>query len=1443
MTPEKIFRNIDSAPERKLENKLVLVDVENLVETQARDIADLRMTEEANELQIKGFKEFFTRDGSKKFFKKLWKHDTMHHYYHRKEVEKAKKEMRETGNIFTGEEADVLYSEKAKESIVSRFADVEYEETIHTEAGEKRYVLGENETKEKTTEDSTDLKREIKQALKDFASGKIDENQFQEERNRVLSKIHGVAADHVDNHLRFTDNMLEMAKQYRDAVEHGLAIDNLDNDLNFDIVVGKARLGVRTEAKFDMVDRIMDKLQKGTAKSKVLSSLVNETGAALAVATATSVGLGLAKRSVSTIARALPLVGTALVGGSIGFARERKRLTEERRQHSREMAKGRKYDEKEAVRRVEMEQYRYQTIEASTAIDQLKATMYEIEDDGSIKTDENGHWLLKDLSKSRGGVDLHLQTAIDQLSDLEARVKISDRHNIDMIQYSDVTAVEHERQQMDLLRGQVKRDLKQLIENKGGLVLTDGTKIDDFNDFYKQVVDSRQELFMRNEVENKNRLFNKMRNSRALKAAGKGAMVGAVVGTAFQEGAAFFRGNQQGLVESGIDSIFNKKEDILGQTAIKSNSALESLREYLWNDGPEGSQGTQVVNIDNGLVAKIPAGCEMIKNEDGTYSLVGGEQTIVEKIEIEPDGSIAEEFKQELKENGVTISEMIRGHALNSIEIDDKIVRLPEHWDIKKEVDGTYSIFSKDNHDTILAGLNFAENNSLIVDEQLQAELQSKNIIFESTTAKYGSDLLAGVGVEENSSQDFINKHQELFEQIKRNLWYDNDTPKPIFDKNELKLHWGGKGGLDTEGNYVFNVIKMDKDGSYHTFVDGSKASVDAQELIKKGEMKVQLSVSVGTQNQVIELPIDPETGNVIIDKDSPIGEKLFALDDKGHAKYLGKYAEVVHTVGQTQEGLDQVRILATAVGEGLEDSEHPGATDQEVPIAIFDRDEKIPIFDLDPNREIEMPPIIPVYWRKSLENTKRKDPGIEVPPPYYMMSGEIDKNSQAEFEKKCSPTLKENPAAELDSYAEIKRYTESFSSEHKQQVDRLVGQIEPINEKCRVSVCIPVAGHQEEKNIYRTLENYTKQTVDDDEFEIVLFVNNPDKDQKGNPYSSDKTLAEIDRFKKDYPQIKLRSMHEVLVNKDQQNIGTIRKLLNDAVLVRQLARGKDVKDLIMVSNDADNLGIAPEYIRNFIKRFDSDKKVDAMLGQVDWDPEGYVKYPALHMGTRLFQYLNAIGRHKTGRMISSGANFAFKSSILAAIGGYRDKISGGEDIAIGQAIMSARKGDKERIKYAGAKNSRIYTSLRRAIDQWKNHALPPIKQWSRGFSAFDDEIRKIQSGDNKEIDFDSLEDLEKLKQQIEYVLNSTLDTYEAGEKIGKDAKFYKKAIGWMGIKYKLDDKGDIVVTSMDSLLNGLKEYQKYGVLLRDAKSGDKEAKNKLDKLINKNTAKNYKKD
>ncbi len=102
----------------------------------------------------------------------------------------------------------------------------------------------------------------------------------------------------------------------------------------------------------------------------------------------------------------------------------------------------------------------------------------------------------------------------------------------------------------------------------------------------------------------------------------------------------------------------------------------------------------------------------------------------------------------------------------------------------------------------------------------------------------------------------------------------------------------------------------MTPEGFFH-----NEFTADPVRLIQEGKLKIMLSLSGDTQGHIFEVPIN-ENGDVIITKDSEIAKHLFTIEE-GRAKFLRKFAEVVEITGE-KEGIKQVNLLATHVGEGL---------------------------------------------------------------------------------------------------------------------------------------------------------------------------------------------------------------------------------------------------------------------------------------------------------------------------------------------------------------------------------------------------------------------------------------------------------------------------------------------------------------------------------------------
>ena len=160
---------------------------------------------------------------------------------------------------------------------------------------------------------------------------------------------------------------------------------------------------------------------------------------------------------------------------------------------------------------------------------------------------------------------------------------------------------------------------------------------------------------------------------------------------------------------------------------------------------------------------------------------------------------------------------------------------------------------------------------------------------------------------------------------------------------------------------------------------------------------------------------------------------------------------------------------------------------------------------------------------------------------PRNLDVGYLYGSTTPDFEKKSrermSESIRNNPNVELDPFKEGQAYITRQDSGHRRVINTLAEEAGTMDPSCRLSICIPAAGHQEGENIYRTLENYSEQTARLDKFEIVVLVNRPDKDEQGRPVVPDKTLDEIERFRKDYPKLRVRLMNVVLPKEEARMV------------------------------------------------------------------------------------------------------------------------------------------------------------------------------------------------------------------------------------------------------------------------------------------------------------------
>ncbi|HTH93207.1 MAG TPA: hypothetical protein VL576_01875 [Candidatus Paceibacterota bacterium] len=306
----------------------------------------------------------------------------------------------------------------------------------------------------------------------------------------------------------------------------------------------------------------------------------------------------------------------------------------------------------------------------------------------------------------------------------------------------------------------------------------------------------------------------------------------------------------------------------------------------------------------------------------------------------------------------------------NPLGSGDYNMRLPQGVSLTDHGNGVFDIVR--NGETVASNVK-AFDPSGHMNPDLKFELLKHDI--------YAGDPAMVGGHDPQSAMDYINGHKGDTQLVHRELHYDNDTPK-VFDKNELEEKWGGTGirnsfdhagkfvgyegsGLDEHGNYVLNINRMAADGSYHNHL-----SVNAQEAMKKGGLKMLFSVSRDTQQHVFQVEIDAN-GNAIIPKDSEIAKLMFQTQN-GHAVFTGKYAEVAQVMGSGKDGVENVRILSTVVGHG-----HDYITDPGHPVVRL---------DVPGSTDYSVPPVIPAVPRTPLERAvetekeKKQEPPKEAP-------------------------------------------------------------------------------------------------------------------------------------------------------------------------------------------------------------------------------------------------------------------------------------------------------------------------------------------------------------------------------------------------------------------------------------------------------------------------------
>ena len=396
-------------------------------------------------------------------------------------------------------------------------------------------------------------------------------------------------------------------------------------------------------------------------------------------------------------------------------------------------------------------------------------------------------------------------------------------------------------------------------------------------------------------------------------------------------------------------------------------------------------------------------------------------------------------------------------------------------------------------------------------------------------------------------------------------------------------------------------------------------------------------------------------------------------------------------------------------------------------------------------------------------------------------------------FDSVPNPTLVKDNTAELDPSVERKLYMQQWDPAYLKQIELLNGEINlPMDKDTELVVCVPVAGHQEFENIYKTIESFSRQDIENKKFEILLLVNVPEKLKEEKKKEIEATLSEIERAKKDFPGLQVMGA-SVFLPEDQVRIGNIRKIVTDLSLLRQEKSKIEDRDVILVSNDADNQGISEQYVRSYVDYFKENPQKEGAVGNLQFDPNAFVRFPVVHTQQELATFLDQTG-FRNGNVMLFGGNSCMKTSIYSSIGGYPGALKTAEQNWTGDTIRKLRK-TKSTLGFV--EGSLLTTSSRRGVASY----LSGNKTVEFGDALKEAEMRATNIESFPIFDYANKEEIQKLKIQIEKTLNTGVDQYETGEHLGKDAFYYKSNIKKIGFEYELDEHNNIYITNMDRFI------------------------------------------
>jgi hypothetical protein len=610
------------------------VDLSQAVESRSRDVAEEELHREKAEL--KGVSGFLLR---------IVKHNIGYELTRQLGINRARAKILKEKDVYAHEGSTRQEREAAAGVVMNRFL-AEHDEFLHQEGknGERRHVFGDSANEKAVRQQLNDLVREY------AVSPTMTEDELDERKHRIFQEAKKLAGEVKGDGVMYADNLKEIAEEVRVAARHAGGIDNLDIDLEF--VLGKAKLGARTEHEKGMVDSVLEKMQSWGQRHSSIGAVVGAFRNEISVAVAATVGFGtaLARTALSSnAAKVLTFGGSGLVTGLYSWWKEKGMVNRERALHERQMALGGNVNTNiDDVHRSAIKEQRaaltaeynatsvlrpMKRIELMRRIDALapaekprRATM-----ESFAMARVNAKDLItggRGFLTSEGALkpDIDHAFVIQKLTEMDARVRVSNVENVDLLRYSSVVAAEQERCDLDEVRMQLKAALRAASP--------------EFQKKYDEAYRLTSGALYENEesgVKVTNEKFAAYAQRRARKVGATTALIGAGVGYVAHE----------------VWALASENDTVTGSLG----RAASWLKGYLLNEtAPLG-----VPNVEHiaGGVLHTPQGTDLVPQADGSFVLesVADGRVLASGIHIDSKGVLDAGSKAMLERLGTSVVE------------------------------------------------------------------------------------------------------------------------------------------------------------------------------------------------------------------------------------------------------------------------------------------------------------------------------------------------------------------------------------------------------------------------------------------------------------------------------------------------------------------------------------------------------------------------------------------------------------------------------------------------------------------------------------------------------------------------------------------------------------------------------------------------------------------